>query len=216
MSPIGALAQSVTPTPAPGPSVTSGQVTGSLVQGGTLSIRIEALMPGGWEGLHLVEVSVVAGGSMLDHIVFDIENNKLTIGDQSIAVGTGGVAEGTYLRASGADVVVTTGGGNLSFRIAANLVRTITEEPRFRLSVTDDFGASDQVTLKLAGPEGGGGITWGTVAAFVAAALFAGGFFGNLFASRRRPPPRLSVYEAVQARLERERERERAAEAPPP
>lgn len=167
-------------------------------------MRLEALMPGGWEGLHLVEISMTAGGSELERIEFDIENNKLTIGDQSIAVGTGGVAEGTYLRASGADVIVTTGGGNLSFRIDANVVKTVTIEPRFRLGVTDDFGASDEVALKLTEPEAPG-LALGTVVTFVAAALFAGAFLGNLFASKRRPPPRPSVYEAVQARIERER-----------
>ena len=202
-SPPWALGQSVSPS-ARGPSVTSGQVTGSVVQGGSLTIRVEALMPGGWQGLHLVEASVLVGGSVLEHMVFDIENDKLSIGDQNINVGTGAVAEGEYLRVSGTDVVVTRGGANLSFRVEAQVVRTITEEPHFRLSVTDDFGTSDAVTLKLAGPEGGG-ITWGTVATFVVAALFAGIFFGNLFASKRRPPPRASVYEAVQMRLERER-----------
>ncbi len=53
----------------------------------------------------------------------------------------------------------------------------------------------------LAEPEGGG-ITWGTVVALIAAALFAGGFVGNMFASKRRPPARASVYDAVQRRLD--------------
>jgi len=186
------------------PSVTSGQVTGSLVQGGTLTIRVDALMPGGWQGLHLVEASVLAGGSVLEKIVFDVEENKLTIGESSTVVGTGGVAEGTYLRASGADVVVTKGGGNLTFRLDANVVKTITQDPRFKLGVVDDFGASDEVTLKLAEPRSAG-ITWGTVATLIAAALFAGGFVGNVFATKRRPPPRASVYDAVQRRVETDR-----------
>jgi hypothetical protein len=202
-SPPWALGQSVSPS-ARGPSVTSGEVTGSLVQGGTLTIRVEALMPGGWRGLHLVEASVLVGGSVIEHMVFDIEDDKLSIGDQNIAVGTGAVAEGEYLRVNGTDVVAPRRGANLSFRVEAQVVKTITGEPRFRLSVTDDFGTSDAWTVQLAGSEGSG-ITWGTVATFVLAALFAGVFFGNLFASKRRPPPRASVYEAVQMRLERER-----------
>lgn len=200
-----ALAQSVSPSDAPRPSVTSAQVTGSVVQGGTLTMRVDALMPGGWQGLHLVEASVLVNGTVIEHLVFDIEDNKLSLGDQDIAVGTGAVAEGEYLRVSGSDVVVTEGGANLSFRVDAEMVKTITEDPRFRLSVTDDFGTSDQVTLGLAQPEGEAGTTWGTVATFAVAALFFGVFAGNLVASKRRPPRRPSIYEAVQLRIEHER-----------
>ena len=199
-----ALAQSASPSPAKGPSVTSPQVTGSIVQGGTLTFRVDALMPGGWQGLHLVETSILLNGSVVEHMAFDIENNKLSVGDQDIAVGTGAVAQGEYLRVRGSDVVVTEGGANLSFRVDAQMVKTITEDPRFRLSVTDDFGDSDRVTVGLAEPPSAG-ITWGTVATFAAAALFLGVFVGNLFASKRRPPPRPSIYEAVQLRIEQER-----------
>ncbi|HKI29169.1 MAG TPA: hypothetical protein VKB32_07080, partial [Actinomycetota bacterium] len=91
----------------------------------------------------------------------------------------------------------------------AHVVKTIPGDARFALGVVDDFGESAEVTRSLAAPEGGG-ITWDTVIALIAAALFVGGFIGNLFASkRRRPPVRPSVYDTVQHRLERER----AAEA---
>jgi hypothetical protein len=43
------------------------------------------------------------------------------------------------------------------------------------------------------------------VVALIAAALFAGGFVGNLFASKRRLPARSSVYDAVERRLETDR-----------
>jgi hypothetical protein len=36
-------------------------------------------------------------------------------------------------------------------------------------------------------------------------ALLAGGFVGNLVASRRRPPQRLSIYGSIQQRIEQER-----------
>ena len=196
-------AQSVSPTQPRGPSAT-GQVTGALANGSVLKIGVDATMPGGWEGLHLVEVSVRSGGDELEHLRFEIEDNKLTIGDQSIVVGTGNVATGAYLRASGADVVVTTGGGNLSFEVGADVVKAIPGDARFDLSVSDDFGASDQVSRGLAEPEDGG-ITWETVIALIAAALFIGGFIGNLFASRLRPPMRPSIYATVQRRLENER-----------
>jgi hypothetical protein len=138
-----------------GPGV-AGQVTGALVAGSRLTIRVDATMPGGWQALHLVEVAIVSGNRELDHLRFDIEDNKLTIGGQStIIAGTGSVAT-THLRVSGAEVVVTTGGANLSFEVKAQVVETIPQDVRFELSVVDDFGASDEVTRRLAEPESGG------------------------------------------------------------
>jgi len=200
---VPASAQSVSPSPKSGPSV-EGQVTGALAAGSTLTIAIDGTMPGGWKGLHLVEASVRSGGEEIEHLRYEIEDNKLTIGDQGIAVGTGNVATGTYLRASGTDVVVTFGGGNASFGVDTDVVKAIPEDARFVLSVTDDFGASDEVSRGLAEPEGQG-ITWETVLALIAAALFVGGFIGNLFASRLRSPVRPSIYATVQRRLEEER-----------
>ena len=180
-------------------------MTGALVAGSRLTIRVDATMPGGWEALHLVEVAIVSGNRDLEHLRFDIEDNKLTIGEQSnVIVGTGAVATGTHLRVSGADVVVTTGGANLSFEVDTHVIETIPQDARFELSVVDDLGASAEVSRTLAEPEGSG-ITWGTVVALIAAALFAGGFVGNMFASKRRQPARGSVYDAVQRRLESDR-----------
>jgi hypothetical protein len=198
-----ASAQSPTPSPTRGPSV-KGEVTGGLAVGSTLTIRIDATMPGGWEALHLLEATITSGNQDLDRLRFDIEDNKLTVGDQDLIVGTGATATSEYLRVSGADVIVTTGGANLSFEVDAKVVKTIPGDARFVLGVDDDFGESAEVTRSLAAPESAG-ITWGTVVALIAAALFAGGFVGNLFASKRRLPPRASVYDAVQRRLETDR-----------
>lgn len=197
-------AQSSSPSPARGPTA-SGQVTGGLSTGSRLVIRVDATMPGGWQALHLVEVSVRSGDRVLEALRFDIEDNKLTIGEaNSVIIGTGSVATGSHLQVGGADVVLTTGGANLSFEVNAKVIEAIPDGARFQLGVVDDVGGSDQVTRTLAEPKGPG-ITWGTVVALIAAALFAGGFVGNLFASKRRPPPRASVYDAVQRQLEADR-----------
>jgi hypothetical protein len=199
-----ASAQSTSPSPASGPSV-NGQVTGALAAGSTLTIRVDGTMPGGWQALHLLEASVMSGNQELDRLCFDIEDNKLTVGDQhTLIVGTGATATSEYLRVSGFNVIVTTGRANISFEVDARVVKTIPEGARFVLGVVDDLGESADVTRALAAPESGG-ISWGTVAALIAAALFAGGFVGNLFATKRRPPPRASIYDAVQRRVETDR-----------
>ena len=197
-----ASAQSVAPSPTRGPSV-NGEVTGALAAGSTLTIRIDGTMPGGWEALHLLEATITSGNLKLDRLRFDIEDNKLTVGDQDLIVGTGATATSEYLRVNGADVIVTTGGANISFEVDAKVVKTIPGDARFVLGVVD-LGGSAQVTRSLAAPEGGG-ITWATVLALIAAALFIGGFIGNLVASKRRVPARPSVYATVQHRLEMER-----------
>ena len=208
-----APAQTPTTTPAPSPArspTVTGEIRGALTARSTLTLRVDATMPGGWEGLHLVEAAVVSGERELEALRFDIEDDQLTVGDQEIVVGTGAVAIGTYLRVPGSRVVVTTGGANMSFQATAEVLRAIPPDARFVLSVTDDLGASATVTRRLAAPPDEGGLTWGTVVTLIAAALFAGGFVGNLFASRRRPAARPSVYTAVQRRIETDR----AARAP--
>jgi hypothetical protein len=201
-----ALAQSPTASPTPkGPSV-EGEVTGGLARGSALEFIVDATMPGGWEALHLVEIVVRSGGDELERMRYDIEDVQLKVGDQEIVVGTGGVASGEYLRVNGSDVVVTTGAGNLSFHVTADVLKAIPEDPRFELGVVDDLGTATSVTRRLAEPPQDGGLSWETVVTAVLVALLAGGFIGNLFASKRRPPPKVSVYGTIDRRLRAERE----------
>src|SRR2546428_326280 len=62
--------------------------------------------------------------------------------------------------------------------------------------------ASVLVVAKATG--GRKGFSWGTLATAVVAALFVGSLVGGLFGSKRRPAPRISVYSAVQRRIEEE------------
>jgi hypothetical protein len=182
-----------------------GEVEGSLSQGGTLVLQIDATLPGGWEGLHLVEAAVVVGGREVDRVSYDIEDAQITVGANRIVVGTGAAASGTLLRVSGSDVVVTTGGAHLLVKITADVVRSIPADARFELSVTGDRGETVEVIRAFAQPTREEGLTVATVVAAVFVALLAGGFVGNLFASRRRPSPTMSVYGTIQRRLEAER-----------
>lgn len=194
-----------TPSPTPKGAAVEGEVTGALEAGSTLTFVVNAAMPGGWEALHLVELVVRSGGQELERITYDIEDVQITVGEQRIVVGTGGVATGEHLRVSGADVIVTTGGGNLNFEVTADVIDPVPAEARFDLGVTDDFGESTSVTSQLKEPASEG-LTWSTVVTAVLVALLAGGMVGNLFASKRRPPARFSVYGTIDRRIRSERE----------
>ena len=199
-----ANARSASPGQSKGPTV-NGKISGSLARGSTISIRVEATMPGGWQGLHLVDVVIRSGSRTLEELVYDIEDNKLTIAGQSVITGTGAVGTGEYLRVSGADVILTTGGGNLSLQINADVIKAIPDGARFDMGVIGDTGDTAMATESLAEPESGG-ITWETVIAAILIALLAGGVIGNLFASKRRPTARLSLYGTIDQRLRAERE----------
>ena len=100
------------------------------MEGSTLTISVDATMPGGWEGLHLIEIDARVGQRGAQHIRFDVEDNQLRVGELPIAIGTGAVAQSAYLRISGSDVVVTTGGANLSFSVEADVVTSFPRTSR--------------------------------------------------------------------------------------
>jgi hypothetical protein len=209
MAPSIVLAQTMDTGPDESPPqrrpTVSAEVTGDVTVGSTLTISVDATMPGGWQGLHLIEIDARSGNEELQHVRYDVEDNQLRLGALPIAVGTGAVAESEYLRISGSDVVVTTGGANLSFSVNATVVRSFPEDVRFIATVTtdDDATASAEAERTEAGVVEG--LSWGTVAAVIVLALLAGGIVGNLAASRRRQPPAVSVYGAVARRIEDER-----------
>ena len=178
---------------------------GGLAAGETLTVRVDATYPGGWQNLHEVTTELQDGGKALETLSYDIEDSTLALGDQQIIVGTGAEAQDEYLAVSGADVVVTTGGANLSLTVTLGVVKALPPEVRFRSTVTDDYRvtATSTTSLAVAGTDEGFG--WNTVLVAVFAALLAGAFAGNLVASRRRPPPRLSVYGTIQRRIDDQR-----------
>lgn len=199
----GRPARAQSPSAAPAPSV-DGQVSGGLRPGAVLTIRTDVTMPGGWQGLHLVEVAVLSGDREIEHMTYEVETSRLEIGASRLLVGTGSVGSGTFLRVRGPRVVVTTGGAYLSITIDADVLRALPAGARFRLSATSDTGVVATAIRTIAATSDDGGFGWDVVFAAIAGALLVGAFAGNLVASRRRPPARLSVYGAIQRRLDAE------------
>lgn len=204
-APAIALAQTGPGEGSPGPEPTvSGEVAGDIVKGSRLTLSVDATMPGGWEGLHLIEISARSGNEELQHIRFDVEDNQLRVGELPIAIGTGAAAQSAYLRISGSDVVVTYGGANLSFSVEADVVTSFPEDVTFRVSATTDDDVTVSAEAERSNPVGTG-LTWGAVVAAVVVALLAGGLIGNISASRRRPPPKVSVYGSIRRKIDDER-----------
>jgi len=160
------------------------------------------MMPGGWQALHLVEVVVHASGRDIERLTYEVESSRLVIGGSRVLAGTGAEGSGTYLEVRGPRVIVTTGGPYLSIEIDADVLRALPPDARFRLSATSDAGMTVDEERALADGGESHGFGWDVVFASIAAALLVGGFAGNLVASRRRPPPRLSVYGVIQRRLD--------------
>lgn len=201
LGPVAARAESASPSAGPTVTVT-GSVGGSLAQGHKLVVRISAADPAGWRALQQLEVTLVVNGADVDHIVYELENQSLTVGTESLVVGTGDQANGSYLHVSGPNVFVTTGGPRLELTLTIDVLRTIPAGAKFRLSASDFSEHVATVTKSFAAPKTSSGFGWGTVFTYVVLALVAGGFVGNLFASKRRPAARPSVYSAIQRRIE--------------
>ena len=187
--------------PSAGPSITvAGSVGGSLAQGRRLVVRVSATDPAGWRALRQLEVTLVVNGADTDHVVYELENQSLVLGAESLVVGTGGQVSGSYLHVSGPNVFVTMGGPRLELTLTADVLRSIPAGARFRLTASDFSENVATVTRSFVAAKAASGLTWGSVLAYIVLALLAGGFVGNLFASKRRRP-RLSVYGTIQRRI---------------
>jgi hypothetical protein len=145
---------------------------------------------------------------VLDEIVVDRPAGTVaTTSSFPVKLGTTAAAEGPFLTVTGRDIVLTASGTQLTARIRVRLVQRLPEGSTFSLGVVDHWGRVDRISRSVELAEPAKGFSWGTLAAAVVGALFAGTVVGGFFASRRRPSTRPSVYGLVQRRMEEQRAR---------
>ena len=184
----------------------TGSVTGELKQGNTVTARIAVAHPNGWQNVQRVVIAMRLRGRPLDQLVFQSLDLSLSIsGDGGpVVLGQAGELRGTFFTVDTSAVALQASKDRLGLIVPIRLGSA--PPPGGRLFYTySALGAPAPGFLPLTPPvQGSSGFSWGTLAVAIAAALFVGGFVGNLFSSRRRPQ-RPSIYATVQRRLEQER-----------
>ena len=185
----------------------SGSVTGDLKAGNVLAVDLKLTHSGGWQNFQQVEVALRIHGRALDQLVFDSRDLSLSIiGDGAPASLTEPAKlHGPFFSVNTAAVALIASKQDLELKIPVRLL--IDPPPGARLYYSYAANGVPTVGFKPLTPpvEATKGFSWGTLGLAIAVALFAGGFVGNLFSSRRRVPQRPSIYAAVQRRLEEER-----------
>ena len=190
-----------------GPLTASGTVVGELKQGQTARVRLVVRHTDGWQQVSDVEVNLVLRGLTLERMVFDPTHVSATIEGQAGPAGFGSpeVLRGTFFSLNAASIGIAAQGDQATITFPLQIVATPPASARLFYSahgLDDSVRAPRPLTPPI---ETDSGFSWGTLAVAAVAALFVGSYLGSTFASRRRPPPRPSVYATVQRRLEEEK-----------
>jgi hypothetical protein len=184
----------------------TGSVTGELGQGNTVTVRVAIVHPNGWQNVKRVVVAMRLRGRPLDQIVFESQDLSLSIvGDGGpVVLGQAGELHGPFFVVDTSRVALQASKNRLGLIVPIRLAHAPPAGGRLFYTYSA-LGAPAPGFLALTPPvKENGGFSWGTLGLAIAVALFAGGFVGNLFSSRRRPA-RPSIYGTVQRRIEQER-----------
>jgi hypothetical protein len=190
-----------------GPLTATGTVAGELQPGQTVVARLDVRHTGGWQEIDVIEVGLVLRGVSLERIVVDPTHASVLIEGTAgpDALGAPTVLDGRFVSVNAESIVFAAQGDRVRLTIPIRVrnappagARLTYQARGFDLSSTEERPLTPPV-------ESDGGFSWGTLLVAAIGALFVGSYLGSTFASRRRPPPRPSVYAAVQRRLEQER-----------
>jgi hypothetical protein len=189
------------------PLTATGTVVGTLKAGQTLQVRLVARHLGGWQQIEDFQVDLVLRGITLESMLFDPTRVSVTIQGQAgpEAFGAPTVLRGNFFSINAGSIGITAKGRQATITFPLRILATPPTGARLFFSLHGFDGSVRPPRPLSPAVESDNGFSWGTLAVAAIAALFIGGFFGSTFASRRRPPPRPSVYATVQRRLDQER-----------
>jgi hypothetical protein len=190
-----------------GPLRATGSLTGELKKGQTVQIRFVVTHTAGWQKISDVELDLMLRRVTLERIVLDPTHVSAVIEGQAGPAGFGApeVLVGNFFSLNAGSIGISARGQQATITFPLRVLAAPPADARLLYSV---HGFDDTVVAPraLAPPiEGDTGFSWGTLAVAAVAALFVGSYVGSTFASRRRPPPKPSVYATVQRRLEEEK-----------
>ena|SRR5712691_4538082 len=202
-APVGARAQSLLP-----PRVT-GSVTGPGKHGDVLTFRVAATERNRAGNLASLRIALQLHSVILDEVTYDRTGNTIsTTNSLPVSLGSRSTVNGTFVAVNARSVDISSSGRRLAFTVRARVIQDIPRGSKFSLGAIDDLNLISWVTRGVTVPEPRtGGLSWGTLVLAILVALFAGGFVGNLFSSRRPRVPKISVYDTIRKRMERERAR---------
>jgi hypothetical protein len=189
----------------PGGPKVSGSVIGELRRGDRVTFTVTVVEPHGYRELNEVRIAMLLQGLPLSELTYVEDGNAIGIrGGSVLVVGAPGTVAGSFFRYNGLEVKTEASGRSLTLTVPARVLADVPRGANFRFTALNDSGATAAVNRRLNIEEAGIGFGWGTLAVAVTFALFAGGFVGNLFASRRRRVPSISVYEVIARHLREE------------
>jgi hypothetical protein len=190
---------------APGAPRVSGSVLGELHRGDRVTFTVRVVEPRGYRELNEIRIAMLLQGLVLSELTYVEDANSIGIrGGSLLGVGAPGTMVGSFFRYNGLEIRTEASGRSLTLTVPALVVADVPPRANFRFTAVNDTGVTGEAVRNLNIEEAGAGFGWGTVALAVLLALFAGAFVGNLFATRRAPAPRVSVYGAIQRRLKEE------------
>ena len=179
----------------------------SLEPGTILTVDLQVSHADGWQHIQTVDVNLELKNNVLDQIVITPTTTSISVlgGSAPSSLGQEAKLRSTYFEVNPAKVSLTAQGNQLKMTVPVGLHAA----PPPGATLT--FGAT-AVPIETLGPrtltepvEENTGFSWGTLGLAIGLALFLGAFVGNIFAGRRKPSARPSIYAAVEKRMAEEK-----------
>jgi hypothetical protein len=173
----------------------------------TQQVKVRVHQQHGWQHIDEVDVNLELRNRSLDLLRFTPSASLVEIigYPPPARLGQSGVLLGSYFKIDPSKVKLQAQGTTLQIAFPLNLVANPPAGARLELAARDDRGASTGSKPLTPPVESNSGFSIGTLFLAVVAAIFVGGFVGNIVSTKRRPPVRPSIYATVQRRMEEEK-----------